>query len=30
MELNWERKSGDPLIAGYLHLSGGQEEGEEE
>jgi hypothetical protein len=30
MELNWERKSADPLLAGYLRMSGGQEDGEEE
>jgi RecB family exonuclease len=30
MELNWERKSADPLLAGYLRMSGGGEDGEEE
>jgi hypothetical protein len=29
-DLSWERKSADPLLAGYLRMSGGGEDGEEE
>jgi hypothetical protein len=28
--ISWERKSADPLLAGYLRMSGGEEDGEEE
>jgi len=30
VELSWERKSAAPLLAGYLRMSGGGEDGEEE